>query len=129
VDVYRESVPTSAGLHVVGSGAAVVVPLPSAIHSRLRRDPSAEAALLEEVATSADLGAAPVRRGVGAATPPPDDLATGWTPRGLPSAARDALGSGATAARMLALLTLVLAAAVSGLVLRLRQTGPARRRG
>jgi hypothetical protein len=92
VDAYRESVPTSAGTHVVGSRVQRVVPLPPAIETRVRGDAGRSAALLEHVATSSDLGAPVVRsHTAAAASAAAAEPRGGWAPRGAAAAVVDEL--------------------------------------
>ena len=111
VDVYRESIPTSAGPRVVDSDRrGRATPLPPAVQRRLRGEGGRDAALLEHVATSAELGAPTERRVFG--TPAPrSDLPKGWVPHGLGSLAQP---------RIVVLLAFLVAAAAGGIVLRLR---------
>ena len=115
VDVYRESIPTSTGPHVVGSERRRNVSLPPMIERRLRREGGRAASLLQEVATSPDLGA-PIARRHAAVRRPPSVLPTGWAPTGLDGIAHDALGG-----RILVLLALLTAAAASGIGLTRRR--------
>jgi hypothetical protein len=93
VDVYRESIPTSAGPDFPGSQVRHVVALPRSIDVRVRRRAGKSAGLLERVATSTDLGAplarsphaAPAREAIG------DGIGGGWAPRGLVAAVVDTL--------------------------------------
>jgi hypothetical protein len=123
VDAYRESMPTSAGPHVVGSGARRVAPLPPAIEIRIRRNGGKHAGLLEKVATSSDLGAPPVRAVARNAHSHSDRLHEGSFPHGLGGAVLDAAGEGPGGARMLVLLGLAVVAAAAAIVLRLRGGG------
>jgi hypothetical protein len=121
VDAYRESVPTSAGTHVVGSRVRRVVPLPPAIEARVRGDAGKSAGLLERVATSSDLGAPPVRS-TNAATArgaAGDELHGGWAPRGAAGAVVDG------PAGSVGLLGVFLVAAAGGALLLRRRRGDA----
>jgi hypothetical protein len=118
VDAYRESVPTSAGPHVVGVGSVRSAPLSPAIRRRLRREGGGRASILEHIATSADLGAPDTRRR-GAVAGGEARLPAGWAPREVWAAVRLAPDR----LRMLILLGVVLGCAAGALALRLRTVG------
>ncbi len=120
VDAYRESVPTSAGTHVVGSRVRRSVPLPPAIETRVR-GAGKSAGLLERVATSSDLGAPPVRShdATAARDAAGDELHGGWAPRGSAGAVVDGL------AGSVGLLGVFAVAAAAGALLLRRRRGDA----
>lgn len=121
VDVYRESIPTSAGTHFLGSRVQRIVRLPPAIEARVRGGAGKSAELLERVATSSDLGAPPVRsrHAAPASDAVSDELHRGWAPRGIAGAAVDALDGGVG---LLVVFAIAIAAAATALLLRRRRS-------
>jgi hypothetical protein len=110
-DQYVESVPTSRGPRAPAVHKRPKAPLPHAISARLDQDGGGDAAKLEQVATSADLGAPPAR-------PKPDSgqprHARAVSSPSVPSAAVSALGEGEdrSLVRLLGALALITGLAV-----------------
>jgi len=119
VDVYRETIPTAGGA-VVAHGRETLVPLAPRALRRIRRA-GAEAAPLERVARSSDLGAPPPMRYD--SVPPPDLTENAWSPGGGATAVVEAARGD-----RVGLLGLVLLLVAAGLtVVRLRRSTTARR--